>query len=120
MKIVLDMNLSPDWVAVLANAGYDAVHWSNVGDPRATDKTIMAWAAANKYVVFTHDLDFGAILANTQAKTPSVFQIRSQDILPDTAAPLVLNALQQFAAELENGALITIDERKTRARILPI
>jgi predicted nuclease of predicted toxin-antitoxin system len=42
MKIVLDMNLSPDWVPVLGNAGYDAVHWSTVGDPGASDRVIMA------------------------------------------------------------------------------
>jgi predicted nuclease of predicted toxin-antitoxin system len=32
MKILIDMNLSPDWVDV----GHDitAVHWSKVGDPR--------------------------------------------------------------------------------------
>ena len=80
----------------------------------------MGWAASNGYVVFTHDLDFGAILATTQAKTPSVIQTRSQDILPDTAADLILGALKQFTAELENGALITIDENRTRAKILPL
>jgi predicted nuclease of predicted toxin-antitoxin system len=120
MKIVIDMNLSPDWVPVFIQAGYGAVHWSTVGDPRATDKTIMAWAAANRSIVFTHDLDFGAILATTQAETPSVIQFRSRDILPDTAASLLLAALQQFSTELETGALITIDETRTRARILPI
>lgn len=120
MKIVIDMNLSPDWVPVLSDAGYDTVHWSTIGDPRASDKTIMAWAAANGYIVFTHDLDFGAILATTQAETPSVIQIRSQDILPDTAANLVLSALKQFVVELTRGALITIDTTKSRARILPI
>lgn len=120
MKIVVDMNLSPDWIPVLTNSGYEAVHWSTVGDPKASDKIIMAWAAANGYMVFTHDLDFGAILATTQAEIPSVIQLRSQDILPDTAANPVLTALQQFSTELATGALITIDETRTRARVLPI
>lgn len=120
MKIVIDMNLSPDWVPILTKAGYEAVHWSTVGDPRASDKVIMAWAVANGFVVFTHDLDFGAILATTQAKTPSVIQLRSQDILPDTAASPILAALKKFSTELEAGALITLDETRTRARILPI
>lgn len=80
----------------------------------------MAWAVANGYIVFTHDLDFGTILATTQAKTPSVIQIRSQDILPDTTASLILGTLKQFADELERGASITIDRTKRKARILPI
>lgn len=120
MKIVLDMNLSPDWLPVLIKAGHDAIHWSTVGDPGASDHVIMAWAAENNFVVFTHDLDFGAILASSQLKTPSVIQLRSQSILPDIAANILLNALEQFTTELASGALITIDENKTRARILPI
>ena len=58
MKILLDMNLTPDWCEVLRRSGYDAAHWSEVGDPRAPDTEIMEWAATNGYLVFTHDLDF--------------------------------------------------------------
>ena len=32
MKILIDMNLSPEWVAVFENHGWSAVHWSTVGD----------------------------------------------------------------------------------------
>jgi predicted nuclease of predicted toxin-antitoxin system len=56
MKILVDMNLSPDWVSALVANGFDATHWSTVGDPRADDSVIMDWARANNYVVFTHDL----------------------------------------------------------------
>lgn len=38
----------------------------------------MAWALTNDYIVFTHDLDFGTLLAITQADAPSVIQVRSQ------------------------------------------
>lgn len=33
MKILLDMNLSPDWVKVLENQGFEAVHLSTIGNP---------------------------------------------------------------------------------------
>lgn len=59
------MNLSPKWVAALQNAGWQAVHWSTVGNPRATDNEIMNWAASNEFIVLTHDLDFGSLLAAT-------------------------------------------------------
>jgi predicted nuclease of predicted toxin-antitoxin system len=42
MKLLVDMNLSLDWVPVLQGHGHDAVHWSTVGDIRATDEAIMA------------------------------------------------------------------------------
>ncbi len=120
MKILLDMNLSPDWVSTLEVHGYEACHWSTVGDPRATDTTIMAYALANDYVVFTHDLDFGTLLATTNAAGPSVIQVRTQDVSPAHLEPLIITALRQFESELTAGALIVVDEVRSRARILPL
>ena len=72
MKIVIDMNLSPEWADFFRSAGMEALHWSQVGDGHAEDATIMSWARSNDYVVFTHDLDFGTLLALTRATGPSV------------------------------------------------
>ena len=93
--LVIDMNLSVDWVAALALHGWSAVHWSTVGDPRADDSAIMAWALANGHVVFTHDLDFGTMLALTHATGPSVVQVRGQNVLPEDIGPMVIAALRQ-------------------------
>jgi len=120
MKILIDMNLSPAWVRVFQSHNIEAVHWSTVGDAREKDAVIMEWARTNRCIVFTHDLDFGTLLAITQANKPSVIQIRSQDVLPSSIENLIISALQQFESELELGALITIDQSKTRARILPL
>ncbi|HEY0606813.1 MAG TPA: DUF5615 family PIN-like protein [Herpetosiphonaceae bacterium] len=120
MKLLIDMNLSPLWIEFFERNGWVAVHWSSIGNPRATDREIMEWVRANNYVVFTHDLDFGTILAVTQADYPSVIQVRTQDVLPDHLNELVLAALVQFQPLLEAGALVTVDESTSRARILPI
>jgi predicted nuclease of predicted toxin-antitoxin system len=45
----------------------------------------MEWARANRYIVFTHDLDFGSLLAATGAETPSVIQIPLNPISVSTA-----------------------------------
>lgn len=120
MRLLVDMNLSPSWVAMLEEAGWEVQHWSTVGDPRATDATIMAWAKKHEAVVFTHDLDFGSLLALTQAEGPSVFQVRSQDVSPAAIGRLVVAALRQFEPQLSAGALVVLDESKARARILPL
>jgi hypothetical protein len=65
MKLLVDMNLSPDWVPFLNSAGFEAIHWSLVGNCRAEDREIMEWAREDSFVVFTHDLDFGTLLALT-------------------------------------------------------
>jgi predicted nuclease of predicted toxin-antitoxin system len=82
MKIVIDMNLSPSWVAWLTTHGHDAVHWSEVGDARAKDEVIMKWALEQGRIVLTCDLDFGDILAATKARAPSVVLLRTQDSFP--------------------------------------
>ncbi|MCF7817684.1 MAG: DUF5615 family PIN-like protein [Kiritimatiellales bacterium] len=120
MKILLDMNLSPKRVSVLHGSGFECIHWSSVGRQDALDSEIMLWAKENDHIVFTHDLDFGDILAATNAEGPSVMQLRAQNINPAVAGPLVVAALRQFRYQLQSGALIVVDENKTRARILPI
>ncbi len=120
LQLVIDMNLSVEWVAHLALHGWSAVHWSTVGDPRADDTVIMAWARANSRVVFTHDLDFGTTLALTHATGPSVLQVRGQDVLPAHLGPVVVAALRQYETDLQAGALIVVDEKKSRTRVLPI
>ena len=120
MKILIDMNLSPRWVEVFSDYNIEAVHWSSVGSAFAPDIEIMAYAKANNYAVFTHDLDFSAILAINNYQKPSVIQIRVGNISPSTAGQLVINALFSAAVEIEKGALITIDLKKTRLRVLPL
>ncbi|WP_292870924.1 DUF5615 family PIN-like protein [Nostoc sp. LPT] len=106
MKILIDMNLSPDWVVVFQRYNISSIHWSTIGNPREKDAIIMEWARTNSYIVFTHDLDFGTLLAATGADTPSVIQVRAQDILPNNIENLVISALNQFESLLESGALL--------------
>lgn len=90
------MNLSPRWADLLAQEGFEAGHWSMLGTGNAPDTEIMAYARANNYVVLTHDLDFGAILAATHGEKPSVVQIRAEQLNPDVIGKQVVLA---FAAD---------------------
>ena len=120
MKVLVDMNLSPRWATRLNDSGVQAVHWSLVGRGSAPDPEIMAYAAANEYVVLTHDLDFGAILAATHGEKPSVVQIRASDVSPDVIGLQVITALRQMEPDLEEGALLTVDPNRTRLSLLPL
>jgi predicted nuclease of predicted toxin-antitoxin system len=121
MKILLDMNISPDWVPVFQKNGWECLHWMTVGDQKAADEVIFNWARDNGFVVFTHDLDFGTILAATNALAPSVIQIRIHHLLPgDVNSMKIIQYIARFTKELESGALITIDEIRMRVRILPL
>jgi predicted nuclease of predicted toxin-antitoxin system len=120
IKIVVDMNLSPEWVPVLIREGWESVHWSTVGSQRAPDNEIMAWAVAHRHIVFTHDLDFGATLALTRATGPSVLQLRGQRVLPEDVASLVVAAIRRYEREVTAGALVVIEEGRSRVRVLPL
>jgi predicted nuclease of predicted toxin-antitoxin system len=120
MKFLIDMNLSPLWISFLAERGFTAVHWSTVGQPSAPDSEIFDFAAANDWIVFTHDLDFGMLLATLRTRRPSVIQVRAQDVLPSAIGDIVLRAIQTAKPYLEAGALVTVDSFRHRIRVLPI
>lgn len=113
MKVLIDMNLSPSWIPALESHGFSAIHWSAVGDGRAPDRDILAWAHDNAHVVFTNDLDFGAILAVSRATAPSVVQVRTQDVTPKHLTEFLVRALRQhevgrsiFAASRRRSAAV--------------
>jgi predicted nuclease of predicted toxin-antitoxin system len=120
MRLLIDMNLSPAWVSLFSNVGIEATHWSTVGRADAPDTEIMAWASQHECIVFTHDLDFGTILRLTAALKPSVVQIRAEDVRPASMGDSVCAAIRQTMADLQRGALLTIDPRKSRISLLPL
>jgi predicted nuclease of predicted toxin-antitoxin system len=107
MKVLVDMNLSPAWVSLLAEAGFEAIHWSDVGAANAPDDELLIWAAEHGCIALTADLDFGAILAAARTTRPSVVQVRSEK-------------MRQAREELLEGALISVDAARARLRILPL
>lgn len=83
----------------------------------------MAWALANQFVVLTHDLDFGTLLALTHNTGPSVIQIRAQDVLPESLSSVIIAVIRQCEAALHTGALVTVEDggpAGLRVRLLPI
>jgi len=81
---------------------------------------ITKFAKDNDFIILTHDLDYGAILFVTNGQKPSVVQLRINDIYPEIDADSLISALNFVKTELENGALLTIDIKRTRIRILPL
>jgi predicted nuclease of predicted toxin-antitoxin system len=120
VKLLVDMNLSPSWIGLLARHGFEAVHWSTIGAATAPDYEILTWANEHGFVVVTNDLDFSSILAASAEATPSVVQIRTQDLLSDAVVSTVADALKAHREHIERGALLSIDEAATRVRVLPL
>lgn len=120
MKILIDMNLSPDWVLVFQENGIEALHWSSIGKHNEKDSVIVEWARNSNCIIFTHDLDFGTILALTKSEKPSVVILRAADIGVDNSSEVIIRVFKKYKDLLDMGALLMYDKRKTRVRVLPL
>lgn len=120
MRLIVDMNMSINWISALVEAEFDAVHWSSLGKANATDTEIVQVARDQNAIVLTRDLDFGAILAATGMAKPSVVHLCDEDVFEPSAVARLVLALRAFEAELDAGAILTMSAQRVRLRVLPL
>ena len=95
-------------------------HWSALGAADAPEAELFSWAREQGAIVFTHDMDFGSLLALTGAEATSIFQIRTYDVTPAVLGNRAIELLRRFESQLNTGALVVADELKERVRLLPL
>jgi predicted nuclease of predicted toxin-antitoxin system len=120
MKILVGMNLSPEWVPFLSRPGWEVRRWNEVGRPDAEDPELAAWAAERGFAILTQDLDFSDILFMTQAAAPSVILLRAADELSAEFRAHVLRCLIEAEELLRSPSLLVIELHRARWRQLPI
>ena len=76
MKFLVGENLSRRLVTAFTAAGHDAIHVADLGLESAPDRTILESAADQSRILVSADTDFGTLLAETGASTPSMILIR--------------------------------------------
>jgi predicted nuclease of predicted toxin-antitoxin system len=87
---------------------------------RFADPQLCCYVAENDLVVFTHDLDFGMLLAASELRGPSVIQVRAQDVLPSAVGAAIIGAIDAIRNHLETGAIVSVDLIQNRLRLLSI
>lgn len=120
MTILIDNNLPPDLTTALLLQNISAVHVRSLGLGDASDYRILEEAKVRGDVVLTRDNDFPQILALTGSLGPSIILIRQGE--PTQIAQVVdlVTGIPPLHLEgLENGAVVSIDERGYRMRRLP-
>ena len=120
MKFLADMGISPVTVQFLREQGYDAVHLSDFRLHRLPDPEIIAKARKENRIILTHDLDFGLLMASSKSSLPSVVLFRLADMRPANVNLFMTHILQQHQEPLQEGALLSVNEKQIRVRSLPI
>ena len=113
------MGVAPKVVAWLKEQGHDAWHLAERGLERLPDSEIFGRAAEEHRIVLTFDLDFGEILAWSSGTT-SVILFRLRERRTARVIERLGSILADSSMQLANGAIVVVEDRRHRVRLLPL
>jgi predicted nuclease of predicted toxin-antitoxin system len=122
LKFLIDEAVSPQLAKGLNKAGHDAIHVLACDLQSAEDQVILQRAAAEHRILVSADRDFGDLLAESGAATPSVILFRRTSGDPIAELKLLTTCLHDARVQehLASGCILVIDPRRVRIRPLPI
>lgn len=120
LRLLADMNISPETVESLRQNGWDVVRVPDLLSPRASDREILEAARQAGRAVVTQDLDFSALLALGDYSRPSLITLRLSLSDPETVTQRLLDVLPRIEQDLLQGRAVTVSDVSVRVRKLPI
>lgn len=120
MKLLLDQGLPESTATLLRQAGIDTVHVREIGYMTAEDSDILKRAQIEGRCIVTFDADFHTLLALSGNSTPSAIRIRIEGLRSTELVNLLLFVIEQSKADLELGAVVTVQPHRIRVRRLPL
>ena len=121
MKFLVDESLSYRVAIALTAAGHDAIHVvADLQRGGAADPELLEFARLEKRVIVAADTDFGELIALGNHSLPSVVLFRREQRRPADQAIALLDNLEQFSEALDSGAIVVIEAKRIRIRLLPI
>lgn len=120
MKFLADMGISLKTAAHLRALGHDAVHLHEQGLEMSSDAAILEKARREDRVLVTHDLDFGELMAASEARLPSVIILRLRNMRPECVNRYLEEIATQHKDALAAGTIVSAREGQVRLRALPL
>lgn len=120
LNLLADLHISPKTVEVLRQRGYTISRVTDHLPSTATDLQIIELAERLKASILTQDLDFSALIAKTGRTFPSLVSLRVGNTSHQHITRLLLAVLPGIQKELQQGAIVSVDDEGMRVRPLPI
>ncbi|MCP4702200.1 MAG: hypothetical protein GY862_35875 [Gammaproteobacteria bacterium] len=120
MKFLADMNISLRTVEWLRARGHDASYLREQGLQRETDENILLKARRECRILLTMDLDFGYLLAVSQAALPSVILFRLGNEIAEVVNEYLESVLKLSDLDWTSGVFVTVTNKTIRVRSLPL
>jgi predicted nuclease of predicted toxin-antitoxin system len=106
-----------DW---LRAQGHDAVHLREENLQRLPDAEVFKKAQSEGRILLAFDLDFGEIVALSGQRSFGLVIFRLKDTTTAHVIERLRDVLEQSATDLEQGAIVVVEEARHRVRRLPI
>ena len=84
------------------------------------DRTIVERAAQDQRIILTQDLDMTAIIALSRRQYPSLVTLRLSSVRIEFVNTVLQRTLPVLEHDLQQGALVTIEDSRIRLRRLPL
>jgi predicted nuclease of predicted toxin-antitoxin system len=120
MRVLLDPGLPRSAVTHLNKTGVSAMHAADVDLSTAADAVILDYCRQEGMIIITLDADFHAQLALSHAAAPSVIRIRIEGLRGEAVAKVIAEVVQVCASDLEQGAMISVQQSGIRIRRIPL
>ena len=120
IKLLADMNISPQTVTALQGEGSDIIRVSDVMSGTASDLEILEFARQENRVIVTQDLDFSMLLALGGYNKPSLITLRLSLTDPNIVTQKLIDTIPQVEQILTEGGAVTIEDASVRTRRLPM
>jgi predicted nuclease of predicted toxin-antitoxin system len=116
MRFLLDMNVPPAISDRLRAEGHDAVHALDAGLGNLPDTKVFEYAAGDRRMVVTFDLDFGEIVGAADRPTSGVILLRLRKARQSYLWDRLRVAIAETGDALEAGAIVLVEDARIRVR----
>ena len=121
MKFFADENVASETVEFLRQRGWDVVDVYEAGLRGGPDEEIVRYAAKEKRMILTHDLDFGEMHYFRKEPVFGVLVLRIEPQIPTDVNRILGEFLDEVGEDIQGYAdtLIIVEKKRFRIRQQP-